>query len=294
MKKVADDLYSNVPPTRIRHRYEVFREPQNNPFWHMIADYVFGKMIKNRFFSTMVKNWENFDERDKKYATIYYAPHTNWWDGSFHYILMRKLLHVKKFRIMIEEMNRFPLFKYVGAYPVNKKTPQTAMQALKYTYEHVLNDKDCAFLIFPQGIIRPPFHRPEKFDSGLAYMIEKAVKLYGGINIIPVATTYCFLRQDRPEILVEYGKVKTITSENINPDRRELTRELEKEFQELCDKQKDDIGNANFEGYYYFYKNKLHWWKSIEYKLKSVGMKKAMLLEKGNEQNEKISDSNLP
>lgn len=273
METVSKELYSNIPPTKIRNRVEVFRTPSNIPFWHVIADYVFGKMIRNRFFSVAVKNEQSYENRNKDFATIYYAPHTNWWDGLLGYLMIHHVFKAKKFRVMIEEMNRFPLFKYIGAYPINKKSAQTSLESFKFTIDHVLNDKDCCLLIFPQGIIRPPYHRPEVFGSGLAYLVEKAVKLYGGVNLLPVAVNYCFLRQDRPEILVDFGDVKTITS--IEYDRKQFTSLLAQDFERFCDKQLEDIGNANFEGYKYFYKNKLHWWKRIEKRLKDIGMKQA-------------------
>jgi hypothetical protein len=271
MTITPQDLYINIPPSVLRNRKEVFRTPKNVPFWHAIGDYIFGKMIRSRFFSLMIKGKENTALRDKRFATIFYTPHCNWWDGILMYNVLRHVLHVKKFRVMIEEMNRFPLFQYVGAYPVNKKSAQTAMLSLKYTTEHVLNDKEVGLLLFPQGIVRPPHFRPETFQTGLAYMVQESVKKYGGINLQPTATYYCFLREDRPEILLEFDKPKVITS--FNHTRHEFTQILQEDFEKFCDNQLANVAKANFEGYEYIFREKLHWWKKIEKKLRNVGMK---------------------
>ena len=69
----------------------------------------------------------------------------------------------------------------------------------------------------------------------------------------------------------EFGKPKIITDPVF--DRKEFTHKLEREFEEFMDKQQADISKGNFEGYEYLYKEKLHWWRQIESKLKSIGIK---------------------
>ena len=265
------DLYPNIPPTVLRNRKEVFRKPRNSKFWHWVADNVFYRMIENRFFSIMVKNEDNVKQCNPDFATIFYAPHRNWWDGILTYNMDRRVLKHKKYRIMVEEMNRFPLFQMIGAYPINKKSAQTAMESLRYTAQHILDDKEVSLWIFPQGIIRPPSYKPEKFQKGLAYMVENSVKKYGGINLQPVAFHYCFLREDKPEILVEFDKPKVITECHLN--KKEITEKLERDFEVFCNQQVENLGCGNFEGYRYVYRQKLHWWKVIEKKLRSIGMK---------------------
>ena len=266
-------LYSKIPPTKIRNREEKFRKAKNVPLWHFAANFIFFSMVKNRFYSLMYKNLENFKKRDKNFATVFYAPHSNWWDGMIGYITIYFILRKTgkfRMRLMIEEMNRFPLFQYIGCFPINKKSAQSAMKSLSYAAD-TLKDADIAFWLFPQGIIRPPHYRPEVFQSGLAYMAKNAAKKFGGVNLIPVATNYTFLRQDRPEILLEFGEPKVITNPDF--DRKEFTHKLEKEFEEFLDSQQKNISKGDFSGYEYLYKEKLHWWRQIENNLKSIGIK---------------------
>lgn len=269
MEKVKN-LYPDTPPTVLRNRDEKFRTAKNVPFWHWFASTVFFNMIQRRFFSMMIKGEENLEKTDKNFATIYYAPHTNWWDGIVGYNFIHRIPGAKgKFRLMIEEMNRFPLFQYIGCFPVNKKTAQTAMQSLKYCATF-FKDPDVSFWIFPQGIIRPPHFRPIQFQSGLTYLAQFSVKNYGGINLVPVATKYTFLREDKPEVLVNIGEPIVLT----NPDfeRKEFTKKIETEFEILCNNQDTEIATGSLEGYRYLFKQKLAWWKRIEKKLKNIGM----------------------
>ena len=126
-------------------------------------------------------------------------------------------------------------------------------------------------MAFPQGIIRPPHFRPEVFQTGLAYLTENAVKNYGGINLCPVAVNYTFLRQDKPEIVLEFGEVTTF--HEFKYERKDFCHKLEKEFEVLCDNQQKQISKGDFEGYRYLFKQKLSWWRDIERRLKNIGMK---------------------
>jgi len=234
-----------------------------------IADYFFTKMLRCEFYSIMYKGYEKLEQRDKTKAVIFYANHNNWWDGINGYTVARQIMK-GKLRLMIEEMNRFPLFQYVGCFPINKKTPQDAIKSLKYAAT-TLNKPDINFWLFPQGIIRPPHYRPEVFQSGLAYLIENAVKNFGGINICPVSVNYTFLRQNKPEVVIEFGEVQKFYE--FNCDRKEFTNRLAREFEIHCDNQQEQISKGNFEGYRYLYKEQLAWWRDIERRLKNIGMK---------------------
>jgi len=267
--KTPQHLYCDTPPTVLRNRVEKFRTAKDNPFWLMIGDYVFLKMVKSRFHAFMYKGIENVENRDKNYATLFYTNHNNWWDGIIGYNVARRILK-GRLRLMIEEMNRFPLFQYVGCFPVNKKTPQDAVKSLKYAVT-TLDKPDINFWLFPQGIIRPPHYRPEVFQSGLAYLAENAVKKFGGINLCPVSVNYTFLRQDKPEVVMEFGEVQKYY--DFPYERKEFTHKLEREFEQFCDNQQAQISKGNFEGYVYFYKKHLSWWRDIERHLKNIGMK---------------------
>lgn len=268
-----DTLYCNVPPTKLRNRDEKFRPARNVPFWQKVADLFFYNMLQNRFHSLLVKNEQLFDERNKDVATIFYAPHGNWWDGIVGYNMMRRVFNVTV-RMMVEEMNRFPLFSRAGAFPVNKRSPQEAMKSLKYAVEDLGKNHKVGLWIFPQGIIKPPNFRPFEFQTGMTYIAEKVAQKYGAVNLVPIAVAYAFLREDTPEVIVEVGKPIVLTKDDaVNLNRHEFTHKLEREFTELCDNQLKNISQGNFKGYRYLFKKRLHWYRRLEKKLKGIGMK---------------------
>lgn len=267
----AEKLYSNIPPTRLRNRHEKFRKAQNRPFWTWLADRILFRMLSHRFYALRIKNLEAFEERrNKNFPCIIYAPHNNWWDGIVGYNLMRRSFKVRP-RMMIEELNRFPLFALIGAFPVNKASAQEAIKSLKYIAED-LKEPDLGFWIFPQGIVRPPNYRPIEFQTGLVYVAQKVAKTHGGVNLIPLAVNYTFLREDRPECLAQVGEPIVITADNCNFDRHEFTSKIAKEFEDLCDEQLKSFSHGEVTGYTYVFRQDLPWNRKIEKKLKNIGL----------------------
>ena len=265
-----EKLYCEVPPTKLRHKKEPFRHARTSKFWLWVADRFFYGMLEDRFCAFRYKGYENFLNRDDKYPTIFFAPHSNWWDGIVGYNLCNRLCK-KEIRLMIEELNRFPLLRRAGGFRIKKKSPQASMESLKYSVR-AMKDLNAILYLFPQGIINPPDHRPIEFQTGLAYIAQKAVKEYGKINLIPVAVNYFFLRDNRPEVWVEMGKSIELTDAKI--DRKEYSDYLAKELETLCDNQIKDVSNANFKGYETLFQQKLAWYREFEQNLKKIKNKR--------------------
>ena len=262
-----EHLYSKIPPTKLRNREEKFSPANtNSKFWTFIADLFFRGMLQNRFFALRYKGAEKVFNRDTSAPTILFAPHSNWWDGIVGYNICTRIFN-KKIRIMVEELNRFPLLRRAGAYSVNKKSPQASMAALKFSVE-TIGDLNNFLYIFPQGIIMPPNYRPINFQTGLAYIAQKAVKKYGKVNLVPVAVNYMFLRADRPEVLVDFQNVIELNDENI--DRKEYTSFLENIMTEACDKQFKEIAEGNLDNYETLFQQHLKWYRKIEQRLKKI------------------------
>ena len=266
-----EELYSEVPPTKLRNIDEKFRPAKTSPFWLWVADRFFYGMLENRFYAFRFKGAENFYKKDPDTPVILFAPHNNWWDGIVGYTICNRLCK-KEIRLMIEELNRFPILRRGGGYSVNKKSPQTAMESLKYSVR-VLKDPNAILYLFPQGIINPPNHRPIVFQTGLAYITQKAVKEYGKVNLIPIAVNYYFLRDNRPEVWIEMGEGDLISEEN-NIDRKELSEKLANKLEKLCDKQFKEVSNAEFEGYETLFQQKLAWYREWEQHLKKIKRRK--------------------
>lgn len=261
------ELYSEVPPTKLRNIDEKFCPAATSRFWKLVGDFVFYKMLKTRFYAFRFKGAENFHSKAPDMPIIMYAPHSNWWDGIVGYATCNWICH-QEMRLMVEELKRFPILRHAGCFSINKKSPQASMESLKYAIRELANP-NCNVYLYPQGIIKPPNYRPIEFQSGLAYMVEKAVKRYGKVGLIPVAVNYFFLRDNRPEVFVEFGKRIEVFHEE-KKDRKEFTDFLAKNLETLCDAQMYDISHAIFDGYDTLFQQKLKWYRRIEQRLKRI------------------------
>ena len=266
MSVVEEKLYSDIPPTKLRNKEEKFKPAKTSKFWLWVASMFFFNMLQNRFYAFRYKGAENVME--KGVPTILFAPHCNWWDGIVMYNVTHRIFH-KEIRLMIEELNRFPLLRRGGGYSVCKKSPQTAMKALQYSVD-VVGDLKNILCIFPQGIIRPPHYRPIVFQTGLAYIAQNAVKRYGKVNLVPMAVDYCFLRDNRPEVIVEFGQKITLTKEHTIQDRKELTHLLERSLEKTCDDQLQTISAGDLDNHKILFKQHLKWYRRIEQRLKRI------------------------
>lgn len=269
MSVEIEQLYPDIPPTKLRNQEEKFRPAKTSPFWLWVANKFFYGMLENRFFALRFKGEEKLLGKEK-IPTIAYAPHCNWWDGIVGYNIVTRIFK-SEIRLMIEEMNRFPILRRAGAFPVNKKSSQASMRALQYSVE-VIEDLNNILYIFPQGIIKPPNYRPIEFQTGLAYIAQKAVEKYGKINLIPISVNYLFLRADKPEVMVEFGDIITIDNKK-NIDRKDLSKYLSQNLEALCDKQLSEIANGNLKGYKTLFQQKLKWYRKIEQRLKKIEIK---------------------
>ena len=265
---LEEQLYSDIPPTKLRNKEEKFKPAKTSKFWLWVASLFFFNMLQNRFFAFRYQGEENYFDGGQDVPTILFAPHCNWWDGIVYYNITHRIFH-KEIRLMVEELNRFPLLRRGGAYSVNKKSPQSAMEALKYSIE-VVGDTRNLLCIFPQGIIRPPHFRPFEFQTGLAYIAQNAVKRYGKVNLIPLAIDYCFLRDNRPEVIVKFGKRIELRDSNI--DRKQYTHLLERALTEVCDQQHQEISHGEISDYKILFKQHLKWYRRIEQRLKRIDL----------------------
>ena len=264
-----ENLYEHVPPTKLRNKDEKFTPPKTDAFWLWVADYVFFHMIENRFFALRYKNADKVHNRDKDIPTIMFAPHTNWWDGLVGYNICRRIFK-KEIRIMVEELNRFPLLRRCGAFSVNKKSAQSSMPALKFASE-TIGDLNNFSYIFPQGIIVPPNYRPIEFQTGITYIAQNAVKNFGKVNLVPIAVNYMFLRANKPEVLVDFQE--PIVLEDAKVDRKEYTQYLADILSKACDNQFKEISEGKLQEYETLYQEPLQWYRKIEQRLKHIEIK---------------------
>jgi len=173
---------------------------------------------------------------DNSLPTVLYANHSNWWDGFIAYLLTSRRWKADDYIMMdIEQMKKYPFFKYLGAFSVNRNDARDAIKSIEYIVD-LFRSTNKFLWIFPQGLMQPQDLRPIKFFSGAAKIAEKLC----GANLIPVAIRYEFLFEQRPEVFIKIPEPDIVN--NIT-NTKEFTGYLEKRLTDSLDELKKDVIN---------------------------------------------------
>ena len=161
----------------------------------------FRRMLRRGFHRVWIRGEEHLRAVAEGGPVIAFSNHTNWWDGLMLFLLTRRLPE-KSFHCMMEEkqLRHYRFFTWIGAFGVNLDNPREAARSVRYALR-LLEDDGNLVWIFPQGEMLPP-GRPITAHPGVALLARKTPRA----RLLPVAFRYEFLRQDKPEILIEIGE----------------------------------------------------------------------------------------
>jgi 1-acyl-sn-glycerol-3-phosphate acyltransferase len=236
--RTGEQLYSKIPPS-FKRKLVPFIEAEPSDFWRYCADKLFAALIQYKFKAFRIKNPHYINKRDKTKPTIVYAPHICWWDASVAYFFCRRILRLDT-RFMAEELHRMTFFRKLGIFSIDKKSPKTMLKSLNFAIKN-LDSPDKALFLYPQGIICPQDCQDFSFNSGISYIASRL----DGVNLIPLAIRYGFLRGTSPEVLVEVNE--PIVLGKIQ-DRQELDY-LGDHFKYILEKQRLEVASGELNQY---------------------------------------------
>jgi len=194
-----------------------------NPIGGWLVWQIIRSSIVKRFHAVHVRESEPQTSDLRQLPTIYYANHSNWWDGFMCMTLVQYVFHQDSYLIMEERnLKRYRFFTWVGVFSVDRDDARSAITSLNYAAEILNGAPGRGLYIYPQGTMVPNERRPLDFFSGIAHL---ASKINGDVRLVPIAIRYQFLQEQRPEVFIHVGKARI-----ISPDQRikahQLTEEL--------------------------------------------------------------------
>lgn len=219
-------------------------------FFNIIFRFYINRILKKHFFRIHISGMENLGSLDKNLPTIYYANHTNWWDGFTAYFLTNMTLKLDDYLMMdIEQMKKYRTFKYVGVFSVDRNNPREAVSSVDYTASLLKDTKRCLW-IFPEGEMNVQDHEPITFYPGITKIAEKT----GNVNLQPAAFRYEFIGEQRPEIFISLGKGGIFNSSK-KPDK-DYTIYLQNKLTAEVKQLKEKVINRQFESFQTVFKGK--------------------------------------
>lgn len=217
----------------------------NKKRWFEKLFYLYNlNLLRRRFNSFQVSDFEHLLNREKHQPTIIYCNHSSWWDGLavFHLSQKAKL----DFFVMMEEkqLKDLQLFRKLGAFSVVRENPREGLKSINYAVKLLRENPDRTLCLFPQGEILPNDARPIEFFNGLSRIIEEI----NDCHIFSIAMRYEFLGDFKPDIFLKIENVNmSDNSKNLNS--KELTKKLADKITINLNELNNDILESNFKKY---------------------------------------------
>ncbi|MBL8192323.1 MAG: lysophospholipid acyltransferase family protein [Blastocatellia bacterium] len=210
-------------------------------------------MLKRHFHQIWTVGFENLRNINPQYPVIFYANHSNWWDGLIAFYLTRDLLKFDGYLMMMaKQLRKYSFFRWIGAFSIDRQSPISAYRSLEYAANllNSSNKKTCAVWIFPQGELLPNDIRPIKFLRGLVWLIKHVPQ----VQLVAVTFRYEFLNEQLPEVFISFNQPTQI----LNLDQaKTLNLELQTSLTNQLEALKADIINQKTQHYKAILKGKL-------------------------------------
>lgn len=167
-------------------------------------------LLRRNFNSIRIKGLDELSVKGSPVLVI--SNHSSWWDGLIAYYVSKEA-DLDAYVMMEEkQLARFFLFRFLGAFSVVREKPQAAARSILYSIR-LLNSKDAALWLFPQGKIVPFDSRPIEISDG-AELIQKRVS---GLKPVLVGMKYEYLQESKADVFVS----AIALSEEIGPIKME-------------------------------------------------------------------------
>jgi 1-acyl-sn-glycerol-3-phosphate acyltransferase len=178
---------------------------------------------------------------------LWFGNHSSWWDGYVPFAL-NHLAWRREGYVMVEDkqLSRYQFFRWAGGFSVDRSDARSAIASLNYASRLLIEGRNRALLIFPQGAIAANDVRPLQFFTGLGHIVKSVLREREAIALVPMALRYEFVGEQKPEAFISTGAPIVMRGE-INA--KSLTGDLEATLTAELDQLRDDVTRYRFDGF---------------------------------------------
>ena len=162
---------------------------------------------------------------EENIPVIAVSNHSSWWDALLglyvgQYVFKKEMYGVFK----EEQLRRYGIFRFVGAYSVDQESLGDVKEFLRYTHE-LLKDTSRLLWIYPQGTLSSNNILPFDFKKGFANIAARFKK----VHIFKMVVSYDFWIEPKPEIVIDFLPLETLEPEKGSAFQDALT-DLDRPF----------------------------------------------------------------
>lgn len=163
---------------------------------------VYNRRYLRRHFHAVRILQNRLPQRQSGRPLVIYFNHASWWDPLVCLLLAREFYPSRTSFGPIDAamLKRYGFFKHLGFFPVEQKSPRTALQFLRATHAILASPRHAVWLA-PQGRFMDVRERPLRLQEGLGALATREIQA----SFVPLAIEYAFWTEPRPEILVSFG-----------------------------------------------------------------------------------------
>ena len=163
--------------------------------------------MRRKFYNVLAWNSGVLESAVRESPVIVYSNHSSWWDAFVDHMIER-VFQLNHFSLVDDRtLETQGWLKKIGALPIDLTGARGAVAGLRaardFLEERPSEKGYPALLIFPQGRIAPVWKRPFGFQGGLMWLKKNVPQA----RLIPLARRFEFLKEDRPQIFLQFGRV---------------------------------------------------------------------------------------
>lgn len=228
----------------------------------------FERTIRSAFFQCFINGESELSSwihSEQKEPLILYCTHGGWWDAAAVIFLSLRTFQLDALGMMEDtQLEKYPFFRKIGMFSVNRANPRSAMESLLYCVENLQN-KHRALWIFPQGMVIHQESRPVNCETGTAVLVKKL----GIVHCVPVALRYDFLQEQKPEMFIRIGKPERIEWENTM-NTNSLTEHFNKRLTDEWNTMRNDIITQSLNDYKVLLQGKKSMEKRVDFYMEKL------------------------
>ncbi|AXJ01191.1 1-acyl-sn-glycerol-3-phosphate acyltransferase [Cyclonatronum proteinivorum] len=168
-------------------------------------DYGSGKALQNR-------------------STLFIGNHNAWWDALTPLLLNQKLLRQTPRAVMEwEQVDRYPFFRRIGCYSIDRKDPRSALGSLRYGIDWLNNGTARNLWLYPEGKITNPVLPDSPFESGVGWMLPQ---LDSHVDLVPIIQHHHMMHHPKPDLFLWLGT--PLKPDTLGSNKKEITASLQR------------------------------------------------------------------
>lgn len=182
---------------------------------------VFTKFLAKRTFHRVYLENE-YGSNISTRSTLFFGNHNAWWDALTPLLLNQYVFKQHPRAVMEwEQVHRYPFFRRIGCFSIDRKDPRSALQSLRYGINWLNSEPGRSLYLYPEGKITNPLLPHSPFETGIGWMTSQLAE---HVDLVPLIQHAHFMHHAKPDLFIQVGQ--PVDRVAMGKDKKEITNQL--------------------------------------------------------------------